>query len=205
MTWIQTHSGKAFDLLDPKPEQGGLDDICHALAHTNRYSGHVGRWSVAQHSIVVANIALDLLDSAERKEFGDEVFLDGLLHDSHEAYVGDLALPVKRAMPVHVRGWWQDLEAGAQRAIEESLGCRWSSERAMWSENIKRADVMACDAERRVLGMWPEARPWHLPYESREDDRWLVVDSTGLNEEDHADALRKNIEQALKRLGWETT
>lgn len=35
MTWIQTQSGRAFDLLDPRAEDVSVDDIAHALSRIN--------------------------------------------------------------------------------------------------------------------------------------------------------------------------
>src|SRR5690606_32948524 len=40
MTWIQTFTGKPFDLMAPDPAAVCLEDIAHALASTCRFSGH---------------------------------------------------------------------------------------------------------------------------------------------------------------------
>ena len=54
--WIQTHSGLAFDLLDPKPDQINIHDIANALSKLCRFTGHVKQfYSVAEHSIRVSH------------------------------------------------------------------------------------------------------------------------------------------------------
>lgn len=84
--WLQTRSGRKFPLIDPCVEHVYWPDVIYALAHTNRFGGHVGHYSVAQHSCLVAD------------QLRPEWRLYGLLHDAHEAYVGDIATPLKRAL-----------------------------------------------------------------------------------------------------------
>jgi len=69
-----------------------LADIAHSLSNLCRFNGHCRRfYSVAQHSVLVARVVR---------------FLDGgmvaqrwaLLHDAHEAYVGDVIRPIKAPM-----------------------------------------------------------------------------------------------------------
>lgn len=86
-TTMITHSGRMVDLLDVKPEDINLDDIAHALAHTNRFIGHARRpYSVAEHSINVARL------------LPEPIKIYGLMHDAHEAYIGDISTPMKRAL-----------------------------------------------------------------------------------------------------------
>jgi len=92
--WIQTASGKAFDLLKPDPAMVDLEnDIAGPLARLARFSGHIasGPYSVAQHSVEGADALL--------RETGDERLAAlFLLHDAHEAYLGDLTTPVQAAL-----------------------------------------------------------------------------------------------------------
>lgn len=88
MTFIITRSGVRFDVLNPRPEDVRLDDIAHSLSHLCRFVGHTDRfYSVAEHSVLVSQLC------------DDEAAVFGLLHDAAEAYVGDLASPVKRQVP----------------------------------------------------------------------------------------------------------
>ena len=67
-TWIQTYTGRAFDLLDPRPEQIDPLDIAHALSQICRFTGHVREfYSVAQHSVLVACIVPEPLALAALK------------------------------------------------------------------------------------------------------------------------------------------
>lgn len=87
-SWIITFSGKRFYPLDPRAEDIDIIDIAHSLSLINRFTGHTRfPYSVAQHSMQVA------------KMLGGKHGLDGLLHDASEAYVNDLARPLKRMLP----------------------------------------------------------------------------------------------------------
>ena len=87
MTWVQTYTGKRFELLVPRPDLVDLEDIAHALSLQNRFNGHTRRpYNVAQHSVLVAR-AVDHLSAVYQ--------LQALMHDAAEAYIGDLVRPVK--------------------------------------------------------------------------------------------------------------
>ena len=82
--WIQTFTGVQFWPLDPRPEEIVIEDIAHALSNQCRFSGHVRKfYSVAEHLVRVAN------------RIQDPHKLWGLLHDASEAYMVDLARPLK--------------------------------------------------------------------------------------------------------------
>lgn len=94
MTWLQTASGRAFDLLRPDWRQVDFEvDIPEALARIARFTGHVrsGPYSVAQHCVVGA----DAIFAASKDKQAAAAFL---LHDAHEAYLGDIATPIVWAM-----------------------------------------------------------------------------------------------------------
>lgn len=83
--WIQTHSGERFYPFDPRKEEIILDDIVHALSLICRFVGHCSNfYSVAQHSVLVS------------QKCTPEYMLEGLLHDAAEAYISDIAHPIKR-------------------------------------------------------------------------------------------------------------
>jgi hypothetical protein len=87
-TAIQTVSGEFIDPYSPDPARLHLTDIAHSLAYQCRYNGHIKPfYSVAQHSVIVA-ASLDV--------YGAETQLWGLLHDAAEAYLGDVAAPIKQ-------------------------------------------------------------------------------------------------------------
>ena len=86
---IGTHSGGSFNVLAPDPADVRVGDIATVLSKICRYTGHTtGFWSVADHSVEVAH-------RLEALGLGPTVALQGLLHDASEAYLVDLARPIK--------------------------------------------------------------------------------------------------------------
>ena len=86
--WLQTYSGKAFYIMDPKPEDICIIDIASALSKQCRYAGHcINFYSVAEHCVHVA----DKVD--------DKFKLTALMHDASEAYLVDLPRPIKKQIP----------------------------------------------------------------------------------------------------------
>lgn len=82
--YILTYSGRWINPLDPSPDDIVIEDIAAALSKICRFTGHVRSfYSVAEHSCRVADAA------------STENTLWGLLHDAGEAYIGDIARPVK--------------------------------------------------------------------------------------------------------------
>ena len=155
MTWILTSTGRRFDLERPKAADVTLEDIAHALAMQCRFNGHTKHhYSVAQHSVLVS------------LHVPDGLRLHALLHDGHEAYVGDIVNPLKMLL------FLSRLEAivdGIDSAIRERFGLRelTGGEIAV----IKQADLEALRTEARDLlpgggeGL-PELRmaePWPAP------------------------------------------
>lgn len=101
MTRLQTSSGLAIDLA--APDLSGLDiarDIAGPLSRLARFAGHRAEvageapppaYTVAQHCVVGADAALD--------ETGDvTTALAFLVHDAHEALIGDLTTPAALAL-----------------------------------------------------------------------------------------------------------
>lgn len=118
MTWILTNSGKRVDILDPKPEQIDVADIAHGLAYSTRFNGQIDLpLSIAEHSIKVA-------DSVEVEVPGNTYAeLWALMHDAHEAYLGDMATPVIEAVhKLSIRQVIDELKFKMDRAIREALG-----------------------------------------------------------------------------------
>lgn len=107
--WIRTFTGRKFYPLDPRPREVHLMDIAHALSNICRYTGHCSEfYSVAQHSVLVSHYC-DPVNA-----------LWGLLHDAAEAYLADVARPVKR----DIKGL-KEIEERLMRAIAEKFGLPW--------------------------------------------------------------------------------
>lgn len=85
--FIITYTGKKFTYDMVYPCDICIEDIAHALSQLCRYTGHTNTfYSVAQHCLLIA----------DKIPGGPEVKLAALLHDAAEAYVNDLASPLKR-------------------------------------------------------------------------------------------------------------
>ena len=144
MSWIQTYTGQAFDLVNPTPAMVNLPDIAHALGHQCRFTGHTSLpYSVAHHSLLVA----ELVDPEYR--------LQALLHDAHEAYIGDVSTPLKWLLPeyrtVERRVW---LAVAAAFDIDPVL-----------HPSVKEADRVMLMTERRDL-LAPCAERWAPEFET---------------------------------------
>lgn len=90
MTFVRTYSGRDVSLADPHFATINIRDIACALSRINRFCGATRLpVNVADHSLnVVRCLALQRASAA--------VQLLGLLHDAHEAYIGDITAPMRR-------------------------------------------------------------------------------------------------------------
>jgi hypothetical protein len=106
--FIQTFTGKKFWPLDPDPADIDIQDIAHALSLQCRWTGHCREfYSVAQHSCLVSDYSKD-------KKWG-------LLHDASEAYLIDLARPVKKDERM---AFYQAAEEKIMVAVAEKFGLK---------------------------------------------------------------------------------
>ena len=86
---FQTVTGHLLYILDPQPKDINIYDIAIGLSNQCRYNGQLPNfYSVAQHSVIVAEMA-------EADGRNKKACLKALLHDSHEAYLGDIVTPLK--------------------------------------------------------------------------------------------------------------
>lgn len=143
-------SGRRLDLLDPSPLDIEIGDIAHGLARVARWNGQTlgaHAFSVAQHSLLVEEIAFALKPQLSRK-----FRLAALLHDAPEYVIGDLISPFKAAM------------GATYKAIEERLQCavhiRFGIPPLLpmgIAQLIKRADRLAAYFEASQLAGFSEA------------------------------------------------
>ena len=93
-----------------------IDDIAHGLARVARWNGQttgLHAFSVAQHSVVVEEIAAHLSPG-----LGPNWRLAALLHDAPEYVIGDMISPFKAALGLDYRTFEDRLE----RAIHIRFG-----------------------------------------------------------------------------------
>lgn len=171
--WIQTASGGVVGTLHPRPEDVDLIDLAIALSWTNRYTGHVGTYSVATHSILVSRWVESM--GADAPDC-----MAALLHDAHEAYLGDLSRPLQEAIQVAVederpdlggpgipanlglfKRAWSKLRARHDAAILRGLGLdRVIAPANLQQALIKEADTRILVDERDALWSSVEPFPW---------------------------------------------
>ena len=149
--WVQTHTGVAFDLVAPTAAMVKAEDLTHTLAHLPRFGGALRtHYSVAQHSVLCA--ALVWQRTRDRN-----AALVALLHDAHEAYLGDIKGPVKALIETWAPGKLGEIERGIDAAIHAWAGVQPYGPEV--TAEVQRADRELLIWERdRWLG--PPARPW---------------------------------------------
>lgn len=148
--WIQTNSGRAVDPLNPDPKTLVIEDIAHALSLVNRYTGHTFEaYSVGVHSLAVSKLIA-------MRGYSLQTQLWALLHDATEAYLSDIAAPVKQS-PIFA-GY-----RAAEKALEEVLRARFMP----GAVGVKVSEVKVADwdmllAERNEVmpeGQWAPTTP----------------------------------------------
>lgn len=176
MTWLQTASGRAYDLVRPDWRQVDFDvDVPEALARIARFTGHVrsGPYSVAQHSVLGA-------DAIFRETRSREAAAAFLIHDAHEAYVGDMATPISGALveiarelggdacAVLMRSCLRELKSRQDQAIFRATGMAGAM--AAYATLVHRTDLGMLATERaHLLGKSPQ--PWHPSVEAAQPIR----------------------------------
>ena len=136
---IRTYTGRWFRPLAPTVDDIDIEDIAHALSNICRWTGHVKQFmSVAQHSVLVSQVCKP------------EDALSGLLHDASEAYLADLASPVKHAASMEA---YRKAERKLQTVIYQRFGLP-----LRMLASVALADKLVLAAEARALmGFeWPE-------------------------------------------------
>lgn len=134
--WMRVSSGKYIDLATFGQCDVALSDIVTALSLIKRCNGHYGRLeplSVLQHSILTA-------DLAEMDNVWKPLEYAALVHDAHEAYIGDTTTPNKTLMgivePEHIK-----------TAVRFALGASYGP--AVWAD-VKWYDYAALEVERKA-------------------------------------------------------
>ena len=140
--YIDTWSGRKINLLDPDPDSINIDDIANSLSMQCRFTGHTSHfYSVAEHSVLVS----ELVDP--------EYALEGLLHDAAEAYLSDIASPLKQLLPEYYY-----IEDKFAKAIAEKFNIIYP-----YPNNIKKADNTALLHEANQL-LVTKGKDWAYLY-----------------------------------------
>ncbi len=126
-----------FFPCDPKPEDIHIEDIALGLARNHRFNGQTRQLcptTVAEHSYIASLI---VKGSPQKK-------LCALLHDSPEAWIGDMVRPLKY-LPIIGTVYFK-IEAGIEKAVGEKFGLPTPF---LSDPDIKEADEMIAAVEVR--------------------------------------------------------
>lgn len=149
MSNILTNHGVYFDFNEPEMHPYDIEEIAHALSHICRFTGHVREfYSVAEHSVYVSRIVPKHLQMA------------ALLHDASEAYLGDVASPLKALLPAY---------KAIERRVEEAIAKWFGQPYGLFplAPEVKKADIKMLMRERGCLmpqtdddsRQWPQIVP----------------------------------------------
>lgn len=128
---FNTRSGLLVDLNNPTVDMICAEDIAHALGNICRFGGHTDvNYSVLEHSFLVAALA------------PYHLFLEAILHDGTEAYLGDVIKPLKNILG----SVYTDLESKFEDLIIEKYGLIRENLQA-----IKKFDREALELEHRAF------------------------------------------------------
>lgn len=140
-----TLGGGLIDLLDPSPDSIRIEDIARGLSLAYRFNGQTTvPYTVAEHSVRCARHGSSPAES-----------LWLLMHDSPEAYIGDLIGPIKHAPEM---AWFRELEDALMHAIAEKydLGpepaCRRAVDRRMLA--TERRDLVPSSITEEMASHW---------------------------------------------------
>ena len=145
--YIATYSGQIIEPLNPDPGAIMIEDIAHSLSQQCRFTGHTKMfYSVGQHSVLASGYVED-----------EKYRLWALLHDATEAYLADMARPIK-----HQPGFgdvYRKAEDLLMKAIIDRFGL--TDERPM-PEAVQKIDNLLLGAEIKLL------MPSHVIFEGWE-------------------------------------
>lgn len=141
--WIETSTGEKFWFTSEDTNGIDIRDIAHCLSNACRFTGHCRFfYSVAEHSLNVAALL------PEHKK------LWGLLHDASEAYLADIASPVKQLLPDYKK-----LEA----RLMTRIATKFNLPDKFWEdEEVKFADWSQLKAEATTL-LPSGGKDWYFP------------------------------------------
>lgn len=158
-----------IDLDSMDLDRVSIEDIAHSLSNLCRWTGHtLTLYSVAEHSVRVCRRLRDIGSIYERQ---------GLLHDAHEAIVGDVSSPLKGVLGAP----WEALESRAKAAVERRFHVYG------YPEDVQTADLILLSTEHRDLmrgdGSWlrhPPLRERIVPWSPDKAKREFLDECTRL-------------------------
>ena len=127
---MQLMNGHFIDFANPENSVYDIEDIALGLSRESRSNGHTSEmYTVAQHCVLVSYIV------------PEHLALEGLLHDSSEAFHKDLPKPLKVLIPQY-----SEIELRFEADMAKRFGIQFP-----FDKEIKLADTIAFVTERRDL------------------------------------------------------
>lgn len=194
-----THSGRRIDLPSPQRGQVHIGDVAVQLSRIPRFVGAtLEPWNVAAHSLHCS--ALAEADGASL-----QAQLAALLHDAHEAYMGDIPSPFKQAVMAEAGSMWCPLklaEDKLQVAVLHQLGSLdcYEANRAA----VKHWDLVSLATERKYL-MHAAAMdaPWPM-LAGIEPAPWPITGMRGMGWVDWADDFQERYHHLVAAIHFTT-
>jgi uncharacterized protein len=166
--WSHSLFGRAIEMVHPDPREVDFAEIAETLSMINRFTGCAEKpVSVALHTTICVAAARALKATPTQ-------VAHVLLHDAHEARIGDIATPVAQALAAVADGLNDNLRAtqcGSYVVREAIAELKDRHDRAIWRAAgldepdaatralVKRCDVIALMTERRDF-LAPRPCPW---------------------------------------------
>lgn len=126
-------SGVPLDYVRPNPAHIDIVDIGLGISKECRWNGQLPPdefYSVAQHSVLVSNL------------LPAEAQFPGLMHDAEEAYVRDLATPLKLLIPQYVE---------VANGVKKALRIRFDLHHDDTDSRVKEVDTAVAKIEHEAL------------------------------------------------------
>ena len=156
--WIPTFSGSGFHPITPQVSEVAITDIARGLAYKYRYGGHGDPITVAEHSLLVADIITTLWPNKTRGA------ISGLLHDACEAYTQDIQAPFRKQIRVLKPDGslitWGEMEKDILLVIQKALKIKGD----LFSPEVRAADILALALEKKqspILQQYEDS--WGIP------------------------------------------
>lgn len=136
---VQTYTGALVSVLEPDPQTLHLLDVAVGLSRAVRFRGQTRVPYVVLEHCVRGSFLVE-------EAWGRDMARAFLMHDCAEAYLGDLASPIKYLPGMEM---FHDLE----RRLERAAAQRWDLVYP-WPEEVRVADYAMLQAEAQGLMRW---------------------------------------------------
>jgi len=155
MNRMLTYTGLEVDIQNPALESICIEDIAHSLSQQCRFTGHTSEfYSVAEHCVLLS----------ERSSYPKWA----LMHDAAEAYISDIATPVKHLPKVH--NVIRPLENKILAVIAEKFDLPWPM-----PEEVHQLDKLLGDSEFYSLMHKDNASDFHPPLWTPREARTMFL------------------------------